>query len=153
PMLRIPHRSTLFPYTTLFRSLGSLPGDSSTHPLSLSTPRLIPESLLLRWTTLERIDSGAVSSPPGPVRSPIPTVGSPTPRRMTRIPQPYPQPLPRSHSGCSATRRSAPTPADPIDQHSPADRTRGFSPRRSFFGRYTRIHISPSSSLYVRSWC
>src|SRR5690349_22966498 len=52
-MIRRPPRSTLFPYTTLFRSKGrfSSPG-SSTVPLPLlSKPSVAP---LMAWTTTDR---------------------------------------------------------------------------------------------------
>src|SRR5215213_2746503 len=56
-MIRRPPRSTLFPYTTLFRSRGPLPNDPGTQP----PPRMEPRALVvleeqLRSDAAETID-------------------------------------------------------------------------------------------------
>src|SRR5207302_3659629 len=41
-MIRRPPRSTLFPYTTLFRSINSAPSSQSSSPLATKKQRLLP---------------------------------------------------------------------------------------------------------------
>src|SRR2546422_4206699 len=64
-MIRRPPRSTLFPYTTLFRSLPLvIAGDSSFQPLSRGLAELLTTDLALIRTLrlLERLQIGAVRS-------------------------------------------------------------------------------------------
>src|SRR2546427_4444608 len=64
-MIRRPPRSTLFPYTTLFRSLGQLALDQAdTHPRELERQALQPTALdaggrRLRWLGADRCDAPA----------------------------------------------------------------------------------------------